>query len=567
MIKKEFPFFIILLFVIFLSSKALFHRGFFRTIDDVTTVRIIHMAKELQRNEIIDNFPVRIASDLSNNYGYPIYLFYAPLTYYIGALLMIVLKISHITATKWVYVFPLIFGPLLFYWAIRQKLSIFPAIIATCLYTFFPYRGWDTYIRGGVGEAWVMAFIPAMIGGIFSMEKNKNNLGGLIFTSFLFLSVISHHLAGLQAILLVIIYGFIFHLKNKKFWKYFFLGIGLSSFYWLPIIFYLKIVRVTYIDVNAGNIIKHLLPLSDLIKINYQDYDKKFSTIFFYLQLTGIIFFTLKLIFKKNKQINLNKKWIFFWGISGLILYLLLSSSFGLFWSLTLPVSGLLQFPWRLLILLSFIIPFFTGLTINYLNNHLIKLGFSLLIVIISLSFLPIFKPKEYSFFYEYKAEGPCATTTWENEYLPIWVKECPKEKPKQDIEINPKTDFRIIKNSSIDLNVIYKSRKPAELIVYRYYFPGWKIIIDKKNYPIDYQFSKTGIFKTQIPASQNEVRIFYTKTKIMWLADILTIFFLIIFLYNFSINLLKVIRKNNHCNDKKYLREIKNPKTHNKLK
>jgi hypothetical protein len=81
MIKKEFPSFIILLFLIFLSSKALFHHGFFRTIDDVTTVRIIHMAKELQRNEIIDNFPVRIASDLSNNYGYPIYLFYAPLTY------------------------------------------------------------------------------------------------------------------------------------------------------------------------------------------------------------------------------------------------------------------------------------------------------------------------------------------------------------------------------------------------------------------------------------------------------------------------------------------------------
>ena len=58
--KKEFFSLCIILFLALLSSKALFHTGFFRTVDDITTVRIVYLVKELQRNYWLHNFPVRI---------------------------------------------------------------------------------------------------------------------------------------------------------------------------------------------------------------------------------------------------------------------------------------------------------------------------------------------------------------------------------------------------------------------------------------------------------------------------------------------------------------------------
>lgn len=93
-------------FFVYLSSKAAFHSGFFRTIDDVTTVRIMYPVKELTRFSFF-NFPVRLSAELSHGYGYPLYLFY---------------------------------------FSLRQKVKPLAALSASILYCPFPYRGWDSYI-------------------------------------------------------------------------------------------------------------------------------------------------------------------------------------------------------------------------------------------------------------------------------------------------------------------------------------------------------------------------------------------------------------------------------------
>lgn len=526
-IKKELIFLFVLSFFIFLSSKALFHPGFFRTIDDVTTVRIIHMLNELNQINWKGNFPVRIASKLSHGYGYPLFLFYAPLTYYVGALIMLFLKLSHIVATKWIYVFPLIVGPIIFYWTMRQKMTRFPSLIASCFFTLFPYRGWNTYVRGGVGEAWAIAFLPGVFWGIFLMEKEKKLLGGLIFSFFLFLVIISHQLAALEILVLIFFYGIIFHLKNKEFWQFLILSLGLSSFYWLPALFYLKVVRVPYVELTTATTFKNLFPLSALIKINYKDPDQKIFGVYLYLLLIEVIF---SLLHQKHHS-NKNNLLVFFFGGIGILLYFLLSSISKVFWQITLPLTGIFQFPFRILVLLSFIIPFLTGLTIESFKNHKAKIGFSLIIIALLLTFLPIFKPKEYSFFYEYKAEGACATTTWADEYLPVWVKECAKKEPKNDIESNPKGDIKIFKNNLLELKATLINKKSTEVIVHRYYFPGWQILIDGKIQNINYNFSKIGIFKTYVSPGRHELKVFFSKTWIMWFADFLSLGSFFIFL------------------------------------
>lgn len=420
--KKEFTYIIILSFFIVLSSKALFHEGFFRTIDDITTVRIDYMERELKRNEW-SNFPVRLSGELSNNYGYPLYLFYAPLTYYFGAILKILLSLSSIVATKYVYVFPLIFGPFAFYLAARQKMSHFPALTAAIVFTLFPYRGTNTYLRGAVAEAWAIAFVPLALGGLFLLQK-KNKFGGVLFSISLFLVLISHNLTGVLFTGFVLLYGLVFFQTNKQFWRFLILGLGMAAFYLIPMLYYLKIIRVSYLDLNTTYIFQTLEPLSELLVIRFNQLVWRTSGVFVFILAGGLIYFIYEKL-KGEKKLNET----LFWGLSGLTLYLLLFEPAIYIWKLTSPATGILQFVWRLLSILAFIIPFFLGLLVAHIKNLYLKIALASITVIAAINFLPSFKPEAYSYFYEYKPEGQCASTSNQDEYLPIWVKECPPRK------------------------------------------------------------------------------------------------------------------------------------------
>lgn len=524
--RKDILAIIVLCFFIFLSVRSLIHPGFFRTIDDITTVRISYMEKELLRSNWFNNFPIRMSGELSNNFSYPLYLFYAPLTYYAGALLMYIGGLSHIVATKYIYAFPLLFGPFAFYFAVRQKTSWFPALIGSILFTLFPYRGTNTYLRGAAPEAWAMALLPLTFAGLFMMQK-KSRFGGFLFALSLSLVILSHNITGMLLVGFTLLYGLFFFLKNKAFWKFLALGIGLAAFYLIPMIYYLKIIRVTYLDINTTYIFQTLEPLNSLLKIQINELVWRISGIFFYILSGGLIFFLYR---KKRDGKNLNE--ILFWGIAGLVLYLLLFEPFIFFWRLTSPYSGILQFVWRILSLLTFIIPLFLAFILQNIKNLYVKITLSVLVTAASINFLPSFKPNNYSFFYEYKPEGQCATTSWQDEYLPVWVKGCPE--PRKPISVIPEAKINIIKDNSLLVSANIKSDTDSELIANKFYFPGWHIYIDGKDSPLDYHFSIDGIFKTPLSAGNHNVEIVYKQTPLMWLANTISALSLFLLIYLF---------------------------------
>lgn len=506
----------VLAIFVFLSSYALFHDGFFRTIDDITTVRINYLQKELARNNWVNNFPVRLSGELSNNFGYPLYLFYAPLTYYVGASLKIFLSLSDIVATKYVYVFPLIFGPFALYLAARQKVQAPWALIAAVAYTLFPYRGSNTYVRGAAPEAWAISLIPLAMAGIFLLQKNKK-VGGFIFSVGYFLVLITHILVGLQFTALVLLFGFIFLLKNKWFWQSFALGIGAAAFYLLPMIYYLKIIKVTYVDVNTTYLLQTLEPINNLLKVPVGEFVWRVSGVFFYLLAGGLVY----LMYKKRQGDN-HLKEAFFWGISGLVLYLLLFDPFKFIWEISLPLTGILQFAWRILALLAFMIPLFLALLLQTIKSVYIKAALATIAIVVSLNFLPSFKPEAYSYFYQYKPEGPCATTSWQDEYLPIWVKGCPQ--PRNPLEIKPEGKINLLSDNPLAITAEVETENNSDLIVNKFYFPGWHLLLDGKETPLDYTFSIDGIFKTALTPGKHNVEVVYKKTPIMWIADLISL-------------------------------------------
>lgn len=504
---------------IYLSSRAMFHEGFFRTIDDVTTVRINYLARELVRGDL-NNLPVRLGGEMAHHYGYFFYLFYAPLVYYVGALGMIFGHLSDIMATKLVYVLPLIFGPLLFYWCSRLKLTRVPALIATTLFTFFPYRGFDAYFRGGVGENWAIAFIPGLFAGIFLLEK-KSKIGATIISLFLALIIISHNISALLVFALVIIYGVFFHLRRKSYWLSLLLGLGISAFFFLPSIYYLPDIRANTLPLNSTNVFSSLIPFKELtVFSNTYLPSQSYSPLFFYLLVGGIVFFAF------NKSVaTKDKKYGLFWLVGCMFLYLIMAQPLSFFWQISLPVTRMLQFVWRVFILLSFAIPFAIGFWIDKVPKLLPKYLIIFLTLYITSLFVVTFRPKEYSYFYEYNIEdtGPCATADFQ-DYFPSWVKECIDRIPQKDVFLTETGVLNIENNQIIKITGKYQSETSNNFMIHRYYFPGWKVMIDHQSMPIDYTFSPSGIMQSNIPSGDHVFSIEYNKTPVMWVADTVTL-------------------------------------------
>jgi len=519
-ILKEIPFLLLVALFVVLTSRAVFHEGFFRTIDDITTVRISHMAKELSRGEIFSNFPVRYGAELSHQYGYFLYLFYAPLVYYSGAILMLLGHLSDIMATKAVYVFPLIIGPLLFYWSARQQMKRLPALLATALFSFFPFRGFDSYLRGGVGEAWAMALYPGVVGSLFLLDK-RPRLASFGLTLFLSLVILSHNLGGLILFGLTLLYGLVIKRHSKRYWVSTILALCVTAFFWLPSLSYSHLVKVSDTLDHNGLITNYLFPIKQLLSPspNYGLHDKITS-----LTIYALIFPLLLLIIPRKTYPKSRNQQIF-WTISGLLVVILISQPSTTLWLATLPVSRTLQFPWRLLIALTLIIPYSFGFALNSAKSSILKiiaLGYTTYFLFL---YLPAFRPIEYSYYYNYNAEdtGPCATS-WGEEYLPKWVRECIDNPPSSIIKVPDGSELNIIKNSPYHYETNLTVPETGYVQVNRYYFPGWEIIIDNSHQPLDYLYTKHGIFRAPILKGDHHLIVRWVKTPLIRIADILSL-------------------------------------------
>ncbi len=129
---------------------------------------------------------------------------------------------------------------------------------------------------------------------------------------------------------------------------------------------------------NTGQILGLLEPYMNLLKVQIPFVPEvKYSGLLFITIAIGII-----VSFITYRRKTDGKKFdLLFWGFLSIFIYSLLSKEFMLFWKITLPVSRILHFPWRVFVVLSFIIPFFTGLWMSVVKTAYLKyLGIALVV-------------------------------------------------------------------------------------------------------------------------------------------------------------------------------------------
>ncbi|MDQ4076308.1 MAG: 6-pyruvoyl-tetrahydropterin synthase-related protein [Chloroflexota bacterium] len=102
----------------------------------------------------------RWGPDIAHGYGYPILVFYAPLSFYIWESFHLTPLFGVVASTKATFVVGFLLGAAGVYAYAREVWGRQVALLASLVYTYLPYHLLDIYVRAALAEFMAMALLP-----------------------------------------------------------------------------------------------------------------------------------------------------------------------------------------------------------------------------------------------------------------------------------------------------------------------------------------------------------------------------------------------------------------------
>lgn len=521
----------------------LFAAPYFSHHDDVQIIRLNQMNKCIEDRQI----PCRWVPDLGGEYGYPIFNYYAPLPYYFGELIYL-LTHNLIFSAKTMFAISFIGSYVFMYLLAKKFWGKLGGSLSAIFYTYIPYHAVDFYVRGAMGELWAFMLFPAVVLTLVNLEE-KSNIKNLIFfsLSFAFL-ILSHNLSTLMfsPVLLVFVLMFFLKRKSKKFLSLTFLGLILgiliSSFYLFPAIFEKNLVHVETTTYGYFSYTEHFKGLRKLFLDDSWSWGSSIREVpggerdtlpyqIGWVHLLGLILalYSAKVFWKKNEQVLLNgiqNRWLSLIIVSSTVLIFLsvfmIHPRSVFVWKALDSVIKYIQFPWRFLIIIAFLISFISGSFFleNRKKNRLIWLGLILLVLVLNFSH---FRPEK---FLNVSEQDLLTGQNWDKQikrsiydYLPIYAKEPPAELATERYEILT-GDSRILDFKEGSNWFKYKTETNTHTIIRmsQYYFPEWKILIDSKEVNIEYTNNSLGLMTIILGKGNHTVegRLYDTPVRLI---------------------------------------------------
>lgn len=464
--------------------------GFFPIQDNMQVFRLFEL------NKCVSDFqlPCRWIPDGGYGYGYPQFNFYAPLVYYIGEIFYLG-GFQFIDSIKILFGLGFILSAVTMFILAREFFGGFPAFVASLLYIYVPYRAQQVYVRGALSEFWASVFFPLILWAVYKLIK-KGNKKYVIWTSLSIAGLFLTHNILSYLFIPVIIFWILFwsfrekSLNLKKLFLSLALGIALSAFFVLPMLFERGYVHVETMLGGYFDYRQHFVNLKQLFLSNHWGYgssmlgpvDDLALSVGIVHWIIGVASLILALVtFKKNKRLSFL---VFGLGIIEVVILFLMHERSSFIWSTITPLSWL-QFPWRFLSLSSFILSFLSGFTFMYLGKIKYALGI-LTIVAVFVLHLNFFSPKAWL---DIKDSDELSGERWTKQltasifdYLPIYAKLPPDVKASEVPEIlkGDATFENYTKKSNFQTgNLIVK--KEARIRLSLFDFPGMAVTLNNK--------------------------------------------------------------------------------------
>lgn len=530
--------FVILGLVIFFSLflAPLFHKGVYKGHDsEVNIARFAAYYKAFQDGQV----PPRWAGDFNYSYGSPALIFFYPLPGYIASLIHD-LGISFENSYKILMGLAFILAPISWYLWSRMLVRNEIAIISSIIYGLVPYRFLNLYVRGDIGELLSFVFIPIIFLFIEKTLRYSNIqtiiLGGIFYG----LLILSHNVLSL--IFSPVLLAYSLYRKTSKvsllqIMPIFIIGLLISSFFFLPAIFESRYINISlFIETFRNN-----FPLvSKLIYSSWgfgSDVNKPggLSPQIGPLYILFVFASLFILLTKKKHRADIN-----FWLIVFAIAVFLATSASIFLWG-NLPLIKLFQFPWRFVSLASFASATLAMYVLSVIDNKKVIIGVFVLAVFLAMPFVKVngYEERKDQYYYMYKG-----TTSFHGETTTIWT--------AGDFYTLPKNEFEIIggegevlksgKKSNLHKLVI-NAKTNLTILDNTVYFPGWRVEVDNKKVPIEFQDPNyRGLITFNVQKGKHDVAISFGESPIRLFSDYVSI--LGVFLVTLVLFLRKKINK-----------------------
>lgn len=534
--------------IILATSWFFFWPGMFYLHDYLHPARIAEMAGALSDG----HFPVRWSENFGYGYGMPLFEFYAPLPFYVGAIFALI-GLPVLVVTKLLFILCNIFTTVGAYKLGKSIYGRGGGLVTAASISLAPYRAVNLYVRGALSESWGIMAIVWIIYFLYRTAKGYRH-AWIGLTLSLIVLFLSHNLLTLLFVpfsiligLITLIYAYFSHRPNfKKFWQKstliaysYVLAVGVSAFYIFP----------AYTE-------KSLTQLQSIIVGGYFDYSLHFVYLrqFFYphwgyggsnwgpddgisfflgyaqlitltLSLLSMVFVAKQLLIESKSSIY-KPRWWWFAGMFGLLATTILMSTekTAAVWH-AIPLLQFAQFPWRFLsialVLIGVVSPFFLLIQQSFIKRWILGWFFFLLFFANLIYFRPesfIDSPQKYFTGNPNSIQNELSSVL--PDYLPSGASLTVP--PTQIATCSGLCEsFEIIQDKVHTKLVAVIASEPSEVVFAINYFPGWYATVDGQKVEI---VVKNGLIVVPVSSGKHQIHVQFGSTRVRYMSDMLSL-------------------------------------------
>lgn len=530
--------------------------GFFTSDDGLFHLYRVQALGDAVRQGVL--YP-RWFQEFGFGYGQPVLNFYSPLSYYLA---LPFLPLGPIAATKLVFLAGFVLPALAMYGFARRLWGEAGGVLAAFVYTYFTYHLADGLQRGALAEHLAFLWPPLILWASWALFAGRAGqradqrplivLGlGLAWSGL----ILTHHLTALMMAPVWGVYVLLLAVQTRRVARLwgaaggFALAIGLTAFYWIPVIAEAGAVKLGADPISTGYR-DHLLPLAGLVATRVVQFYRSqpnepvqhsVSLLVALLFLAAVALASARgLLGLLNRNATALPRPAFpsaqfvFFAVVALASALLLTTASLPLWQLAEALLSRLQYPWRWLVITALASALVIGALPALLVTGRWRVGnrglwggvlvAGALLIYTGLADLPYWPdgrtdagvtPEQM--WAEDAANGQVGAT-WTAEFLPIGVTEqrwALGRAPEQPQASAPPAAAPIVTlgaRAPDRYQLIWEGSGVQPVRWHAFYFPGWQVRIDGQRVPTGAS-GELGLLTGQVPPGRHLVEIAFENT------------------------------------------------------
>jgi len=517
--------------------------------DQTQPARIQQFVQEVQSGHI----PPRIAPDFSFGMGYPVFAFYAPFSYWVTAL-PVLMGLAIVPALKGSFITAVIIAFIGMYVFQRQFYGRCASITGATVFITIPYLAGNIVVRGNLAEVWYLGLLPWVLYLLLlstQVPKKRWILASILSMSALFTV---HNIFSLISLPLLLVYCLLLPQKKRSIMMLI-AALTLSASFLLPAV--LESGRTYAAEVAAQTRYRdHFLCLWQLWDSPWgyggsapgctdDGFSFKLGKLQIIMGGLGMAMFLVSLPTRQKGSLSAQEKVLMLLFLITIGSVFLTLSQSQLLWSIFEPVMSIFQFPWRFLIFVMVGLSFFTGYLVHRLPviwKHIPATGIVILLVMVNQKYFSPYVISESEFTTAYLSKQYIEEEVAFHipEYFPrtgshgVWrsyygnAEQITQLRSEIRTLVTPSSPATVVEHADGSVTV-----QPGRYTINIHSFPNRLVLVNGNVIP-NQRFDSLGRPQFQV-STESTIQVIYQQTSLQSLGNaitLITFFILMAFIF-----------------------------------